>query len=279
RRRKPTARGDFALHLADDGFTSIRHQPSGEIMHSVNDPDLEAERVYVAQSAHLEHALGGAARQLVVWDVGLGAAHNAMALIRAVESAPAAAHILLISFERDLDALRLALTRTDQFPHVRHAAPHLLAAEGNYRRAALTWTLCPGDFRETFGSQPRPDVVFYDPFSTRVDGPMWTLALFGRLFAYLDGPTELFTYSSSTAVRSSLLAAGFHVARGVASGPKQETTIALTRPDAADFSRHTLLGREWLARRARSTARYPADVAKPEEIDRLIAAHPQFYCP
>jgi queuine tRNA-ribosyltransferase len=246
-------------------------------MHPVDHPDVEAHRVYVAQSALIARAFAGD-RPLVVWDVGLGAAHNAMALIRALDGAPAHASIELVSFERDMDPFRLALAHQKEFPHLRHAPPHILAVSGAYRRDRLGWTLCEGDFLETFPTQPTPDVIFWDPFSSKVDGPLWSLDTFRRLFDALDRPVELFTYSSSTAVRSSLLAAGFHVARGVASGPKDETTIALRLGPTADLSIHPLLGPSWLDRRDRSTARFGADIA-PElhaELERAIRDHAQF---
>jgi queuine tRNA-ribosyltransferase len=259
--KKPRSRGAFALHDSPHGLVSLRHVPSGEIMHSGNDPDVEAARVYVEQSAILAHALGGPRRQLradlahpatdpprplVVWDVGLGAGHNAMALVRAVDQATdrAIGHapIELVSFERDLDAFRLALDHVEHFPHLRHRAPHVVAHRGSYRRERFSWSLREGDFLATFATEPRPDVIFYDPFSARLDAPMWSLAAFTRLFAYLAGPVELFTSTSSTAIRSAMLVAGFHVARGVASGPRPETTIALTHPGAP----HALLDRDWL---------------------------------
>jgi len=161
-----------------------------------------------------------------VWDVGLGAGHNAMALLRALDQAtdratgPAIAHppIELLSFERDLDAFRLALDHVEHFPHLRHRAPHVVAHRGSYRRDRFAWSVCEGDFLATFETMPPPDVIFYDPFSARIDPAMWSLAAFTRLFGYLTRPVELFTYTSSTALRSAMLAAGFHVARGVASG-------------------------------------------------------------
>jgi len=270
RRREPATRGAFELHHAET-FTSIRHVASGEIMHSVNDPDDEAHRIYVAQSALIAANLAGT-RPLVVWDVGLGAAHNAMALVRALDAAPAHAPVQLVSFERDLDALRLALAHTKHFAHLRHNAPHVLAHHGTFTRAALTWTLATGDFLDTFRAAPAPDVIFYDPFSSSVDAPLWTLATFRALRAHLARPTELFTYSTSTAIRTDLLAAGFHVARGVASGPKTETTIALVPGEPPDpaLARHPLLGRTWLARRARSTAPFGP------ELEHAIRTHPQF---
>lgn len=296
--RKPERRGEFALHTSPHGFVSVQHVPSGEIMHSVNDPDVEAARIYVEQSQPLARSLAGSpgatgGASLVVWDVGLGAGHNAMALVRAVDRAggprgrqAACAPIELISFERDLDAFRLALAHVEHFPHLRHRAPHVLAHRGSYQQDGLSWSLCEGDFLATFATQPPPDVIFYDPFSAKVDAAMWSLAAFTRLFAYLITPTrptrparpvELFTYTSSTAIRSAMLAAGFHVARGVASGPKTETTIALTHP----VSPYALLGREWLDKRQRSAARFPMDVPLEQHpvLDEMILGHAQFARP
>ena len=79
-------------------------------------------------------AAGGA---LVVWDVGLGAASNAMAAIacferlQALHGADALRPLRLISFERDLDPLILATKKSACFPHLQHAAPHALLAEGH----------------------------------------------------------------------------------------------------------------------------------------------------
>ncbi|MDB4961164.1 MAG: queuine tRNA-ribosyltransferase [Myxococcales bacterium] len=276
RELRAATRGAFSIQRSTHGFASIAHLPSGEIMHSVNHPDAEAERVYVAQSALIARALSGD-RPLVVWDVGLGAAHNAMALIRALDAAPAHAEIELVSFEHDRDAFRLALANTGPFSHLRHAAPHKLEHHGAYVRDRLRWRIVDGDFLSTFRTEPPPDVMFYDPFSTKVDAPMWSLATFRALRAHLTRPAELFTYTASTAVRSSLLAAGFHVARGVPSGPKEETTIALHGEDPA-FAAHALLDHTWLARRSRSTAPFAKDVPADQHValDAAIRAHPQF---
>ncbi len=270
-------RGAFRVHTSTQGFASIQHEPSGEIMHSVNHPDVEAERVYVAQSVLIHEALAGT-RPLVIWDVGLGAAHNAMALIRALDAAPGHSPIELVSFELDLDAFRLALAHTGPFSHLRHPAPNILAHRGRFERDRLTWTLVEGDFAALYPAAPRPDVVFYDPFSSKVDTALWSLATFRALRARLAAPLEMLTYTASTAIRSSLLAAGFHVARGVPSGPKEETTIVFLPGPGADFSSHHLLAGDWLARRSRSTAPFGTDVSAElrPELEHAIASHPQF---
>ncbi len=279
----PSTRGAFTVVTHTDGFASVRHIASSETMHSSNQPDAEAERVYIAQSALLPTV-----RPLVVWDVGLGAAHNAMALIRTLESSPQRGAIELVSFELDTDAFQLALAHQKEFAHLRHPAAHLLAKFGRYAQPDLTWRLVVGDFLQTFAAERAPDLIFWDPFSAKVDTPMWSLATFRSLYAHLgehDRPVELFTYTASTAVRTSLLLAGFLVARGVPSGAKKETTIGLRPggdPGAASGTHaslpHALLDAAWLARRARSSAKFAADIPAEQhaELERRLAAHPQW---
>ncbi|MBK9036662.1 MAG: tRNA guanosine(34) transglycosylase Tgt [Myxococcales bacterium] len=276
--RAPTpTRGAFAIAPGADGRGRMRHVASGETMHSVNDPDDEAARLYVDQPRAIARALAGA--PLVVWDVGLGAGHNAMALLGALARAPGHGPVELVSFEHDTDALTLALAHPRAFPHLRHPGPHRLAARARFERPGLTWTLARGDVRDHLAAAPAPDVIWWDPWSTKVDGALWTRAVFAALAARLARPCELVTYSRSTAVRAALLAAGFFVARGAPSGPKPETTLALHGLAPTALADYRLLDRTWLAHRARSTAAYPRDVVDDADraaVDARLAAHPQF---
>jgi Queuine tRNA-ribosyltransferase/S-adenosyl-L-methionine-dependent methyltransferase len=92
-----------------------------------------------------------------------------------------------------------------------------------------------------------------------------------------DKEVELFTYSYSTSVRAAMLAAGFYVAKGVGTGPKAETTIALSPRAAALPHERELLGREWLGKWRRSDAQLPFGVPPGEERWReAVSGHPQF---
>jgi queuine tRNA-ribosyltransferase len=264
----------------------IREMASGEVMHSVNDPAEEARSLYVEQSRLVERLTEPGAPPLVVWDVGLGAGTNAMAAIQAVEAMPRAAPLTLVSFENDLDSLRLALRHPAWFKHLRHAAPRGLLADNRWSSAVarVDWLLLRGDFNATKFTAPLPDVIFFDPFSFKTDGALWTLAAFRELANLLSAKAvELFTYSHSTSVRAALLAAGFYVARGRGTGPKAETTIGLTPRAAVDGDGRELahgrelLGEEWLAKWRRSDAQAPlgADSSDASWLE-AVGAHPQF---
>ena len=83
RRRLKLALGRYEV-IVRDGVGHIRDRTSGEVMHSVNDPAEEARSLYVEQSRLVDRVLQPEGPPLVVWDVGLGAAANAMAAIHAV---------------------------------------------------------------------------------------------------------------------------------------------------------------------------------------------------
>jgi queuine tRNA-ribosyltransferase len=264
----------------DAGVGRIRDMASGEVMHSVSDPAEEARALYVEQSRLLERLAAPLAPSLVVWDVGLGAASNAMAAIATVEAAQPQRALTLVSFENDLDSLTLALRHPAWFKHLRHPGPPALLAAGKWRsaRADIEWRLLRGDFALTQAEAPVPDLIFFDPFSFKTDAGLWTLPAF-RALRRLCGehPVELFTYTFSTSVRAAMLAAGFYVAKGRGTGPKAETTIGLSPRAAAGAHGRDLLGAEWLLKWRRSDARAPLG-AEPDDDSwqDAIARHPQF---
>ena len=289
--REPARMGAYEIHTSAIGFSSLRHIPSGEVMHSVIAPNDEANKLYVEQSCLATRMLkaDGRGDELVVWDVGLGAASNAMAVIHCFERvyAEQGANVLrpvrLVSFEYDMNPLTLASKHPARFPHLRHGAPFQILTSGQWQHPSqlLRWELAKGHFPDFIESAPIPDIIYYDPFSYKTEPDLWTAAIFTRIFqSSLPKPAELYTYSASTAVRGALLAAGFFVARGVGTGPKSETSIAFTQDSGA--RNHPLsprlLGQAWLMRWRRSGSKFPATLTTEERphFEKLIEAHRQF---
>lgn len=281
KKKKPdTKRGKYEIRITTEGVGRIHDMLSGESMHPAALPDSEAHELYVAQSSLKERLLADDPEPLVIWDVGLGAAHNAMAALREIYATGTKRPVRIISFENDLDALALAATHVRNFPHLRHPAPHHILEHGYWRAADLdlSWTLLPGDFLERIGDAPAPHVVFFDPFSSKTDHPLWTLACFKQLKAATGlCDTEILTYSTSTAVRASLLASGFYVHKAAGSGHRVEATIAVTVAERLKRLGQGLDGR-WLERWERSSARYPHDLAADgvPAFDAAIRGHGQF---
>jgi queuine tRNA-ribosyltransferase len=293
--------------LVRDGVGRIRDASSGEVMHSVTDPMAEARSLYVEQSQLAARLIEPTPAALVVWDVGLGAAANAMAAIEAAEGligappghglaqaqgivaqakagalampARGGRQLLLVSFENDVDSLVLALRHPAWFKHLRHAAPRRLLADDRWECAAakVEWRLIRGDFSATKFAAPPPDLVFFDPFSFKTNGALWTLQAFREMADLWTGKAvELYTYSHSTCVRAAMLAAGLHVAKGRATGPKAETTIGLTPRAAALPHGHELLGAPWLSKWRRSDAQAPSGADAGDLWRAALLSHSQF---
>ncbi len=277
--------GNFEIHKNSAGFFCVRDRQSGEVMHSVNEPAKEAEELYVAQIDPEKHLLKKTGTPFVVWDVGMGAASNVMALLHSVEAMiktnrEVLRPLLLSSFENDTDALGLVLKNPAVFPHIRHAAPHAILETGEWHHASgkLDWYLHNGDFREKMHEAAAPDVIIYDMFSMKSAPDLWSYTHFEKLFGLCaEKPAKLLTYSASTQVRSALLAAGFFVGKGISSGPKEETTIAYSGSDAFDATVQ-LLDHEWLGRWERSSAQCAEglDDEECEAIMSRVRGHRQF---
>lgn len=288
---QPARLGDYEIHRSAQGFSSIRHLSSGEVMHSVIAPSEEANKLYVEQSCLAARLVKRytSADELVIWDVGLGAAFNAMAAVHCFERCyaergeNALRPVRLVSFDWDLDSLTLAAKNPGCFLHLRHGAPFQILEHGKWEHASslFHWELFKGDFRECLASANIPDLIFYDLFSAKTDSSVWTAEIFARIFQRCAPKSaELYTYSVSTAVRVALLTAGFFVAEGIGTGPKSATTIAFTRATGA--REHPLSPRllchQWLTRWRRSHVKFPPTLTTEEcsHIEQLIETHPQF---
>jgi queuine tRNA-ribosyltransferase len=279
----PVRLGDYEVQRAWEGFASIRQISSGEIMHSRTDPIDEARKLYVEQSHLAERLREKSQEPLIIWDVGLGAAANAIAALECYEGTRAKRALQIVSFENDLDPLRLALANIEAFPYLRADAVEAILSKGEWQATDqdVRWKLHLGDFRVTLDRAPAPDLIFYDMFSTKTSAEVWTAGIFRQVFDRCRRrEAELFTYTCSTANRAALLAAGFFVARGRNAGEKVETTIAMT-PDAlpaVSARKRDLLSSDWLAKWERSAAKFPTDILPNERttFEKIIRDHEQF---
>jgi queuine tRNA-ribosyltransferase len=271
--------GDYEVHDSGRGFSSIRQKSSGEVMHSVNPPQEEARNLYLLPSKIDERLK--VLEEVVIWDVGLGAAHNSMAVIHEFAEKEFKGKIRIVSFENDTDPLKLALRNSPVFPHLHHAAPHALLKDNQWvsPNGNIEWVLIQGDFSRTFADAPKPHVIFYDPFSTQTNTELWSEEFFAKIFQHCRGnEVQLLNYSAATAVRATLLAVGFFVGYGPVSGPKSSTTVAFNTPELARRLGATLLDQEWLSRWERSHTRTARDLSTTDEkeFEEKIRKHSQF---
>jgi S-adenosyl-L-methionine-dependent methyltransferase len=282
--------GDYKLVVLRSGAQTLFSASYGEKMHPGLGPAAEAEQLYVRQlevCARMQCRAG----EFIVWDIGLGGAANAVALLRATREITGT--LRLVSFDNTAEPLEFALNNSValNYPAGYETQMEELLRKKNTSfhngRCMVNWEFQLGDFPALLAgssfkkqSLKSPDAIFFDAFSPAKNPGMWTLPVFENLFRTLDPQRlcALTTYSRSTLVRVTLLLAGFFVGVGHATGLKEETTIA-----ANDFSLIAEpLNARWLERAARSDSAEPLtqeifarQKISPASLARL-RAHPQF---
>lgn len=284
---RPVSAPGYSLVTLANGVRSVRSHAEAETFHPVIGPVAEAEALYVRQ-LRLRARLAAHAGEFVIWDVGLGAAANALTVLRATSDLPC--QVRLISFDHTLEPLRFALQHGEELGYLGgyEKLVTTLLAEGRATQEVgmqcVAWDVCVADFpawlRATPPAVPAPHAILFDAYSPAKNAAMWTLPLFTSLFRRLDParPCAMPTYSRATLLRVTWLLAGFHVGVGHATGEKDETTLAANTLALLDEP----LDRKWLDRARRSTSAEPLHEPKyrqaplTAETWEQLQAHPQF---
>ncbi len=246
-----------------NGTWSVHSLAEEETFHPVVGPVAEAEALYVKQ-LKLPERIASTTGEFVIWDVGLGAAANAITVPRSARSLSTPMRPL--SFDRQLEPLRFALQHRQSLGYFREyenivgkllEQPVIQFSNGTQ---SVQWEVKVADFptslhRAAASDFPKPHAILFDAFSPAANPAMWTMPLFTQIFKLLDPkrPCALPTYSRSTLLRVTLLLAGFYVGAGHATGEKEETTIAANSLELIDQP----LDRRWLKRARNSTSAEP----------------------
>jgi tRNA U34 5-methylaminomethyl-2-thiouridine-forming methyltransferase MnmC len=274
----------YTLVYLRNGARSIRSLAEAETFHPVIGPAIEAEALYVRQ-LHLPERIQTTPGEFVIWDVGLGAAANALTAIRLIRESlhGKPAQLRLISFDRTSEAAAFAIEHGAELGYVagyESALAELVrnrTVKFNDESLSVHWTLELGDFptwlerfvggdalpRVQADQQvsptrtPAPHAILFDPYSPKKNPAMWTVPLFADLFRRLDPhcPCALANYTRSTMARVAMLLGGFFVGVGHPSGLKEETTAAANRIELLDEP----LDRHWLERAKSSHSAEPLD--------------------
>jgi len=241
----------FELVTVPSGARSLRSREHGETFHPGIGPMEEARILHVVQHRLAERLDG----PFVIWDVGLGAGANALAMIEALLALERKeARVELRSFDKTLEPLYFAFKHAAELHYPSRWKPEIeeLLLRGKVEIGSVTWSLEAGDFLERINhwTGPEPNAVMFDPYSPAANPGMWTREVFHAIRERAGHDCTLTTYSRSTVTRARLLLAGWCVGRGAATGEKTETTVAATRIELLQEP----LRRDWLERVKRSRA-------------------------
>jgi tRNA U34 5-methylaminomethyl-2-thiouridine-forming methyltransferase MnmC len=216
---------DYCIVYLRNGACSVRSLAEAETFHPGIGPAREAEALYVRQ-LHLPERVRETSGEFVIWDVGLGAAANALTAIRLVREGlkREPAQLRIVSFDLTTDAAAFALEHGTELGYVTGYESALAELVKNHSVKfgddwlQVEWTLERGDFpaflsrssratttceperrspiRREYNDRPQragsetgappPHAILFDPHSPKKNPAMWTAPLFADLFRQLD---------------------------------------------------------------------------------------------
>jgi tRNA U34 5-methylaminomethyl-2-thiouridine-forming methyltransferase MnmC len=144
-----TSNDRYQLVRLNNGICSVRSLADAETFHPVVGPVAEAEALYVNQ-LRLRERLKNHSGEFVIWDVGLGAAANALTVLRATREI--SCEIRLVSFDQTLKPLEFALKHTAELGYFggyeNHLEEFIREHRVNFRDGgqSVDWEFHLGDF-------------------------------------------------------------------------------------------------------------------------------------
>ncbi len=223
----------YVITQTSTGIYSFKHLATNEILHGQVGPWQEANLLYVDHSGIKESQ----SDLFVVYDIGMGCGSQLFAMYEAFIKNNNIKKLCVVSFDLEKNGLLSLKENISYFPYLSDYTDLLNLLILNDKVMIHTadhrefeWIFIKGDFSqlipEIFNSLPNADVVCYDFFSPAKHPHLWTYQLFAKLYIKSNLEVKLITYTSATAVRAALLAAGFFVGFGPISGKKAKSTIA-----------------------------------------------------
>jgi len=160
----------YSLVYLRNGACSIRSLAEAETFHPVIGPTMEAEALYVRQ-LHLPERVQATSGEFVIWDVGLGAAANALTVIRlvreglansiaAAQERRAPKQLRLVSFDLTTAAAAFALEHGAELGYVTGYESALSELVQNHSVKfgndlfQVEWKLVLGDFPAMLAQEP-----------------------------------------------------------------------------------------------------------------------------
>ncbi len=218
------------------------HPEHGESCHSLAGAWTQARERYASLLAELPESIVATGRVRLL-DVGTGLGLNLAAALEACEARGLT--LDATSLEIDETVLRAAselfrrepacspahrrVLKTLEFLRAAGAAGHARLERAIEDGGAHRLEFLLGDARKTLAElapERRFDAVFLDPFSPRVDPPLWDEVFLSQLARRMDAGARLSTYTVAFKVRLALARAGLAVGSGPRVGRKAAGTVA-----------------------------------------------------
>lgn len=216
----------FKIIQTDDGSSSFYSNIYAENGHSTHGAKLETIKHYVTGCQVMEKLQSQSTLRIL--EVGFGIGVGFEQTYETIQNSQVSLDKLqFVSLEIDENLVKHVQQNNSLFSELKFVStpyPHYKMIKNKIELIILI-----GDARKSIKTIQEPfDCIYQDAFSPKKNAILWTTEWFKDLFKLSNEKTILSTYSSSSSIRKSLIAAGWLVTKGEQFGPKRSSTRALT---------------------------------------------------
>jgi tRNA U34 5-methylaminomethyl-2-thiouridine-forming methyltransferase MnmC len=219
-----------SLCITADGSHSIMDSRVGEQYHSQGGAVSESLYTFIHQGfTYLTKSMG--APQAKVFELGFGTGLNALLTWIEADDTGIPTEYMGIEAYPITSELWSGLNYGEFLP--RAAAPYKIGAlhEASWdERHVLSSLFSMHKVASRMEDYPLPgpfNLVYFDAFSPGNQAELWSPQIFGKLYAAMESPGILVTYSAAAAARRSMLQAGFWIEELPGALGKKEMTRAI----------------------------------------------------
>lgn len=205
-----------------DGSYTLYSKRYNETCHSLSGAESETTHYYI-NGCRIEHLFKS--DNSTVLEVGLGLGKGLQATLDVHKKSPAhKLHFISLEIAPELIEFVKKNVLTDDWSQ--HDNLHC------YKKANLRVTIIEGDARDALPNyilnfHPVFDAIYQDAFSPKRNVELWTTQWFKLLRESSHDQTLMTTYSSSKAMRKSMIAGGWSLREGEKFGTKRSSTLAI----------------------------------------------------
>lgn len=208
--------------LTDDGSVTLYSHLYGEACHSTSGAREETQLHYIKGCQVLEKANHN---PITIFEVGFGVGIGFLESYQVLKEKA----FTFITTEIDETLVKYVIASHDVFKDMQRIETPVLHYRKKNKNCDLI--ILVGNARETTSLLKEIgnftfDCIFQDAFSPKRNAILWTKEWFELLLTYAKDDCIMSTYSSSSSIRKSMLAAGWVVKKGEKFGPKRSSTRA-----------------------------------------------------
>ncbi|MBC77814.1 MAG: hypothetical protein CME64_17545 [Halobacteriovoraceae bacterium] len=219
------------LIITEDGSQSAFSKTYGENFHNTTGAASETLAHYVEGCKIVERAQEQ--EDFRILEVGLGLGVGVEKTYEAVKDLNCNIHFTTLEIDEEL-VLHLKETNT-LFSDLEKQGDDYVGVVGSFHLRILL-----GDARERVKEcMKNINAIYQDAFSPKRNATLWTTEWFKDLYELSADDCIMSTYSSSSSIRKSMLAAGWKIKKGIKFGKKRSSTRAyMTGESDSDIIEH-----------------------------------------